>query len=359
MRRPTSLSLLLCLATLLPLASCNAVGPTAVRGARIPYNEAVATSRDQQLLLNLVRLKYRDVPLFLDVGSVSTQYQMSYGASAASRFVFDDALNDHGLNAGGSVGYSEKPTVTYTPLSGEKFVTQMMSPIPLETVFLMAQSGWSMGRVLRCCAQSLNDVRNAPSASGPTPSYEPEHEQFARLSAHARQLQLAGGISLKRIAAKTVALTVAPDAAPEDAQALQQLLGLQSGATSFPLTARMGAGDGSDVGVQTRSFLGVMFYLSHAIEAPAEHVAAGKVTVTRDAEGAVFDWNSMTGDLLRVRSTDKRPGDAYVSVKYRNAWFFIDDADLNSKSTFSLLSYLFSLQSGDRKALAPALTLPL
>jgi len=46
-------------------------------------------------------------------------------------------------------------------------------------------------------------------------------------------------------------------------------------------------------------------------------------------------------------------------VRYRGTWFYIDDADLNSKSTFGLLSYLFYLQAGDIKTFTPALTLPL
>jgi hypothetical protein len=47
-----------------------------------------------------------------------------------------------------------------------------------------------------------------------------------------------------------------------------------------------------------------------------------------------------------------------VSVSHRGSWFFIDDADLSSKATFSLLTHLLALQSGEVQRLVPLLTLP-
>lgn len=69
------------------LAGCNAIGPKTVRGARLNYNEAIAQSWNQQLLLNLVRLKYRDTPFFLEINSVSTQYSMSYNSKTTFGFL--------------------------------------------------------------------------------------------------------------------------------------------------------------------------------------------------------------------------------------------------------------------------------
>ncbi|NIQ01960.1 MAG: hypothetical protein GWM98_17440, partial [Nitrospinaceae bacterium] len=110
--------------------------------------------------------------------------------------------------------------------------------------------------------------------------------------------------------------------------------------------------------VETRSLLGIMYYLSHNVEVSDRDIDQGLVTVTRDANGALFDWDEVTGDVLKVRSSGDRPGRASISVYYRGTWFYLDDADLNSKSTFSLLGQIFSLQSGEAKDRAPLLTLP-
>ena len=46
-------------------------------------------------------------------------------------------------------------------------------------------------------------------------------------------------------------------------------------------------------------------------------------------------------------------------MRYRDAWFYIDDSDLTSKSTFTLTGQLFELQAGDVGGVAPLLTLPI
>ena len=46
---------------------------------------------------------------------------------------------------------------------------------------------------------------------------------------------------------------------------------------------------------------------------------------------------------------------AYLTAAYR---FYIEDTDLESKSTFILLRQLFDLQAGQSKPQVPALTLP-
>ena len=86
-------------------------------------------------------------------------------------------------------------------------------------------------------------------------------------------------------------------------------------------------------------------------------VEAGLVTRTQAADGTAFDWNQVTGNLFRVKSAASRPANAFVSVAYRGEWFYIADNDLESKSTFMLLTQLFNLQAGQIKTVAPALTI--
>jgi hypothetical protein len=87
-----------------------------------------------------------------------------------------------------------------------------------------------------------------------------------------------------------------------------------------------------------------MFYLSQGISIPEEHMAAGLVTLTRDQDGNPFNWEQMTGDLIRISSCDHCPKKAAVAVKYKGYWFYIDDSDLNSQSTFMLLVEMFGIE---------------
>ena len=80
------------------------------------------------------------------------------------------------------------------------------------------------------------------------------------------------------------------------------------------------------------------------------------MTQTQSAEGEAFDWNEVTGGLFGAL-VHQRPANAFVVVPYRGAWFYIADNDLESKSTFMLLTQLFNLQAGQIKTVAPALTI--
>jgi hypothetical protein len=63
--------------------------------------------------------------------------------------------------------------------------------------------------------------------------------------------------------------------------------------------------------------------------------------------------------MFMVRcNKNKKPENAFVAVPYRGAWFYIADDDLNSKSTFMLLTQLFNLQSGQTEDVGPTLTIP-
>ncbi|HEY0135192.1 MAG TPA: hypothetical protein VGB85_13985, partial [Nannocystis sp.] len=53
------------LALCLSFAACQSVGPRSLQYGRGQYNVAIQRTNGEQLLLNLVRLRYRDAPLFL------------------------------------------------------------------------------------------------------------------------------------------------------------------------------------------------------------------------------------------------------------------------------------------------------
>ena len=83
------------------------------------------------------------------------------------------------------------------------------------------------------------------------------------------------------------------------------------------------------------------------------------MTRTLDENGEPFDWSKVTEGLMRIRSCDAKspPENACVAVLYRGSWFYIEDSDLASKSTFSLLTQLFALQAGTTSSAGPILTL--
>ena len=345
------------------LSACGQLGPERIELGRGHYNIAVQRTDDEQFLLNLVRLRYRDTPYFLQVASVSTNFTFEVTGDASGGVGFAEAdSSSFGLGISGRA--TESPTVTYTPLHGDQFVKQLLSPINLSTILLLYHSGWAINRLFNVTVQYINGVPNAPSASGPTPAYIPEHKEFHRATALLRSLQQRGLVTLGQTQtaddARALVLRFASEAIdmPEPPD-IVALLGLPKGKTDYILTARPNPSNANESSIVTRSLMASLFYVSQGVHVPIEDEEAGRVTVTRDAETSrVFDWNEVTGDLMQVHSSAAPPDNAAVRVRYRGHWFFIDDSDLNSKATFALLTNLFALQAGEIPSTAPILTLP-
>ena len=73
-----------------------------------------------------------------------------------------------------------------------------------------------------------------------------------------------------------------------------------------------------------------------------------------------FDWQELFGGLFTVHSVKQhwRPPCAFVAVKYRDYWFYIDDRDANTKATFQLLLTMTRINLFGTKKGGPVLTLP-
>ena len=163
----------------LVLSGCqSAFGPHALERTHPAYNQAIIASVNEQMLQNLVRLRYRDTAFFLEINSVTAS--LSLGANAG---LSADVNSGSGDSLGPSLGlaYSDKPTISYTPLQGEDLLKSLLSPLQLESILVMTQSGWSISRVFGLCFERINNLYNAPSASGPTPELAPDHEKFGAL----------------------------------------------------------------------------------------------------------------------------------------------------------------------------------
>ena len=344
---------------------CQIVGPASLQQTHPQYNHAISQSMDEQFLLNLVRLKYRDNPFFLEVSSVTSQQSVQGDVSASLKFIGggDSVSPSTGLT------YKETPTISYSPLRGDQFLKQILSPIPLEAVLILTQSGWSVERVVKVCVERVNGLDNASNASGPTPSREPRYERFKEMAEILRELQVtdalelgaaAGGVGAdgKPKTSSDLVLRLKPQQEhTARVTRLQELLGVKFVDNELRLTNDFLNRPENGLAVRTRSMMGILFYLSHNAEVPVLHEKAGLVTRTRSNGSEVFDWNKVTGDLFRVRSSATRPVDSFVAVPYRGNWFYIADNDLESKSTFMLLTQLFNLQAGQIKTVAPALTI--
>ena len=340
------------------------MSPSTYQGSANGYNIALQKTADEQLLLNLVRLKYRDTPFFLEASSFTAQFDFNTNASIGGVFPLTGGGTDT-LTTGAGVSFSERPTISFTPLQGEDFVSRLLNPVSFNTISLLYNSGWSIDSVGRMVVQRINGIDNAPGASGPTPKVAAVYADFNRLSALMFELQKTNMMQLGKASGGArdgmPVLFLPPSGVSAQADEMRELLGLDPSLTEYSVVAGSGwtsEEQTSQIVINTRSLLGVFYYLSQGVESPSKHVENGWVTVTLNEDGTVFDWSQVLNELFEVEVSSSRPDDAYVATYYNGNWYSISNSDLDSKASFTILSQMFALETGDVASQMPLLTIP-
>ena len=334
--------------------ACSQTGHRLLKTGRPRYNAALADTDDRELLLNFVRLKYNELPYFLEVSSISASVSFTAdvgvsGIKAAPRL-------------GAGVNYSERPNIIYKPLGGEKFTRQLMTPIDLQTLVLLHQAGWNLDRIFRVCVASVNEVPNAEPTNFPTPPRPPDYRTFLRIAEAMAELEDDGLLDLGLTSGEgkpEVRMDIEEEGrnSPLGRQLFEDL-GLDPTAPVYRLTAAAAGGGGDTLAVVTRPLTAAIYFLAQGIDIPRKHLEKRVVAVTRQDNGDLFDWSEVLGNLMRIHTSDEPPGEAFVAVQYRDSWYYIDDTDIESRTTFSFVNLLFQLQGGDLPDSGVILTLP-
>ena len=186
--KPTLSRWILGALALLALAGCTSVSPTRVTTDRLDYGQVVAESWKRQTLMNVVRLRYADAPMFLDVASIINSYTV--GGNATAHATLPSRTDPNVLVLGGSGNGSNTPTVTYQPLLGDRFTKSLLQPIPPVAVFQLLQGGWPASLVFRTVVGSVNGLRNASAGVASDPGFDELSEALSRV-------QRVGNIGIK------------------------------------------------------------------------------------------------------------------------------------------------------------------
>ncbi|MGO1120350.1 hypothetical protein ACTL6U_16715 [Rhodovibrionaceae bacterium A322] len=358
------------MAALLVLAGCSQLGPESLKVGRAQYNQALRQTANEELLLNIVRLRYLEPMSFLNISSISarSEFKAAAGGSVSA------APGGTTTGATAALQYLEQPNIIYQPLTGDRFARELLTQVDLETLFLLRAAGWNFEKILRVFSNSINGISNAQNAAGPTPKEEPDFRDFRHLMDLMGLLEedraLVTGLSERRFTPKPdstngsrpklaiiVKISQAHDKSAQRKD-FNTLLDLDPDRSSYLLIRSAGQGGQDTISVNTRAVAGAMFFLSQGVSVPEEDVRSGAAQSTLTAQGEVFDWSKVLGDLFKVKVSSDPPLGAFAKVSYRGNWFYIDDADLDSKETFMMLDAVLRLQAGSSDGQRPILTLP-
>jgi len=347
----------------LAMTGCGSIGPKTVIKDRFDYTGAVGDSWKSQMLLNLVKIRYGDAPVFLDIGQiVAARSLLSNVSATGTLFQFfsgpvpNAVTGSAALTAG--TAYADTPTVTYAPLAGERFARQLMAPLPPAAILNVIQAGFPVDAVFRFGVQSVNGIDNRRVL---LQQVKPADPQFYALLKELRLIQGSGDIgarSQRTDKEETLNLVLRPKPSAVVERAflnVVSLLGLDPATREFRVVYGAVATGDKEIAIQSRSILEILTDLSAYIAVPEAHVAERRVGPTPEADQGP---EGPIPPLIRIASSASHPDDAFVTVPYRGYWYSIDDRDMGSKSLFSFIMFIFTFVETGSKEAPPVLTIP-
>jgi len=337
---------------------CSHLGPRTVIVDRFDYSTAIADSWKQQTLLNIVKLRYMDPPVFVDVASIVSGYSMQTSVNVNGTLSSQNTVQGNFEALGGQAIYTDRPTITYVPLTGEKFLRGLITPIDPKHIFFMLQSGYAADFILGLTVEALNGVRNRSVAVGAMREADPE---FVRALDLLRQVQAAGAFGMRveedKAKGSTAVVFFRRDDVPpeivEKAAEIRRLLKLPPEAQRYTLSYSPVRGGENELAVNSRSMLQIMGAFATYLEVPEAHV--------KDHSAVPAFGNAPSGtrrDSVWIHSGKDKPAHAFAAVHYRDHWFWVDDGDWKTKRAFTAVMFFFTLaETGDIGKL-PLVTIP-
>jgi hypothetical protein len=357
--RTPKLMVALCLAVAAIFTGCTHLGPKTIAVDRFDYSTAIADSWKQQTLLNIVKLRYMDLPVFMDVASVVSGYSMQTGVSVSGTLSSDKAVQGNLASIGGQAIYTDRPTITYVPTTGDKFLRGLITPIDPKNVFFLLQSGYSADFILGLAVESLNGVRNRSVAGGAVREADPD---FIRALSLLREVQNAGAFGMRVEEDKVKGSTgvvffqrddLPPDIAEKGAE-IRRLLKLTPGAQKFTLTYSPMRGADGELAVNSRSMLQIMLAFASHMDLPEAHL--------KDHSAWPSFENPSTPEgrqqSLWIHSGKGKPADAFAAVRYRDYWFWVDNGDMQTKRALTVVMFFFTLADTGSAEKLPLVTIP-
>jgi hypothetical protein len=385
-------------------------GPKAVRYTRIRYNEVIRDTNDEQLLLNIVRLRYADSPVFIDLPNITSQFEVAgrgnYSGGYGNQFPGRTSLGY------GEMSLRDTPTLSYHPREGREIAKSLLTPLSAD-LFSVVNAGADLEQLLLMVINDINDVPNAPRATTLAPKAPDDNALFlwgirlleslrereatelaigtdekiegssdpiprgavngrdllnAARDSYVYRTQGEGQVTLLK-REKELFLRIRPPYVhspemEEVARIFRVTPGLSKYRIKSELTEEANRRLPSPLGDDTiylnmRSVLQIMTFLSKGVCIPEDHVRSRVAPVTPGPDGRPFDWTRVTAGHFFVHAQKHRPRAAEVAVQYRGYWFYIASDDVNSRAVLAILEILFALQESDSRHVGPLLTLPL
>ena len=335
------------------LAGCGSYGPRSMDRDQIDYGNSIGDNWKNQMLANIVKIRYVDMPVFVDVGSIVSGYTLTTSVNGALGFNSNfSGGNTQGLGASGS--YTDRPTVTYTPKTGDDYLRAILEPVDPKSLLSLIQAGYSAELLFTWAVEAINGVQNWSATTRSNRSADPEFFEFVTLL---QELQGLGAVGFElesdpktgQAIVFTLKMENLSESTLEKSRRASELIGLDESLERFRVVYAPFRTSPDTLTIQTRSVLQMMNAMSGFVDVPADKASFA---------GPGYDVSVARMRPFNVHSGEDRPDQAFAAVKYHDYWYWIDNADLSSKRVFTLMLFITTLTNQAKDENAPVLTIP-
>ena len=301
-------------------------------------------------------MRYGEPTGLLTVSSVTANMRIQ--GNVGAQFGVGTESNYQGnlvpLSAGAA--YEENPTISYTPVQGEAYLRQILSPLPLDLTLLVLGASGNSPQAMTLLVKSINGIQNPLFLNDPSIADDDRFERVAELlAALGRRGNLIWTQEPKEDARITLVLRGTGEKYAQTVGELHTLLGLErpnlDGDVTLPVHLGIVEPGTPAIELQTRSMYDLLMIAAATVDVPPEDLEAG-LTRKLPPMGRV-------GQSMRIRSSRQTPERAMAAVRHHGWWFSIDAADAESKETFRTIKALMTVRMADTvdKQASPVLTL--
>lgn len=305
------------------------------------------------MLLNIVKTRFADAPTFLEVASVVSGYSLEQGVSLNGQFSPESMRGDTFAAGGLGVKFTDRPTISYSPMTGERFARSLLSPVPLDVLMFVIQGGTPADFMLGLTVQSIQGHHNLGMFAGQFESADPKFTRLLQLFRALQQGRVTESEIRKEDDKSEVTMRFHPLNATKAGLAEQlaeakEILGIPIQLDQVKVVFGTLGPETGVIGMRTRSLLQIISTLGAGVEIPPDD----------PARGSAFPMDhSLVSRGFKVHSSKDKPAEAFVAVPYEDLWFWIDRRDLSSKASLSAVTLLFNFLEGGGQA-SPVLTIP-
>lgn len=334
-------------------AGCRSIGPATMDRDQLDYGQSIGNNWKNQMLTNIVKMRYADMPVFVDVGSIVSGYSFETQLGAEVNFN-ESIIGSDTVNAAAGGRFTDRPTITYKPKTGDDYLRSLLKPVEPHNLLALIQAGYNADILFTWAVEAINDVHNYSATVKERMKPDPEYYELTGLL---RELQ-SGGLVAWELETDPetrheILLVVRRDDPSDEVRAkrerLAEILKLDININRYRVMYAPFMTSPDTLAIQTRSITQMLRAMAGFIDVPPERTAHATPG---------FQVRIPENQPFRVHSGSDRPDHPYAAVKYKDYWYWIEETDITSKRVFVMMLFLTTLTNRSDPGMGPVLTIP-